>query len=356
MVAHLVTSRAKTPRAYQRLDYYCGSYHRALRGKWPKIRRQGRLVRVSRDGEECHCGHFCVRQEELDTFLRRYLDETGQRLQTLLYEPQAPTGRLEEERCDVFLKYVEGLRRLTSYLAQHQPDEWARLCAADRELEEAPDLRPRPDPNASAEQVQERARLLQFYNLVRKHAYSMTCEDPGPGDRMEQFLHEALAVYTRHFDPAKVQAEVQRLRSEYDKLVDRWADLPTPRAKEHAKAKLVALEAQIAEMEKHEQDLGDILRAALQEFKTFSTAIAAAQQAMASETGERALRQRAAALRAVIHRIECHFVATGGSGKGRGNRATRLSRVTIYPLVGDSKEFRAEASNTLQPLSFGSPK
>jgi hypothetical protein len=77
------------------------------------------------------------------------------------------------------------------------------------------------------------------------------------------------------------------------------------------------------------------------------TAIADAKLAMENQAGERVLRQRAEALRAVIQRIECTFTATGQTGGGWGKKNARLARVMIYPVVGDSVEFSADSKGTL---------
>ncbi len=68
-------------------------------------------------------------------------------------------------------------------------------------------------------------------------------------------------------------------------------------------------------------------------------AIEVAKRAFQSEAGERALRQRAEALRKVVQRIECAFTATGKTGGGSwANRGHKLVKVTIYPLVGEPLE------------------
>jgi hypothetical protein len=72
-----------------------------------------------------------------------------------------------------------------------------------------------------------------------------------------------------------------------------------------------------------------------------------ARAAMASEAGERALRERAEALRAIVQRIECTFPATGQAGAGWGKKNARLIKVTIYPVVGDSVWFSADSRGTL---------
>jgi hypothetical protein len=75
---------------------------------------------------------------------------------------------------------------------------------------------------------------------------------------------------------------------------------------------------------------------------------------MWSAVGERALRQRAEALRTVIHRIECTFAATGQTRRGWNKTNTRLVKVTIYPIVGDARHFLAE-DTVLRAMRATSP-
>jgi hypothetical protein len=78
-----------------------------------------------------------------------------------------------------------------------------------------------------------------------------------------------------------------------------------------------------------------------------SQSIRDAKLAMRGDTGDRALRQRAEAVRAVIQRIECTFTATGVTGSGWGKRNAQLAKVTIYPVGGDSVAFSADSKGTL---------
>ena len=83
------------------------------------------------------------------------------------------------------------------------------------------------------------------------------------------------------------------------------------------------------------------------ELRDLQQAIADAKVAMKSEAGERALRQRAEALQAVVRRIECTFTATGQTGGGWGNKNARLAKVTIYPVTGDPAAFSSYSKGTL---------
>ena len=65
-----------------------------------------------------------------------------------------------------------------------------------------------------------------------------------------------------------------------------------------------------------------------------------------AEAGERARRQRAEALRAVIQRIECSLTATGATGVGWGKKNARLVTVTFYPNSGVPAAFSADSKGT----------
>jgi hypothetical protein len=69
---------------------------------------------------------------------------------------------------------------------------------------------------------------------------------------------------------------------------------------------------------------------------------------MKSKDGERALRQGAEAIRAVVQRIECTFTATGQKGGGWGRKNSRLVKVTFYPISGDPAEFSVDSKGTLK--------
>ncbi len=68
---------------------------------------------------------------------------------------------------------------------------------------------------------------------------------------------------------------------------------------------------------------------------------------MCNKGGDRAFRQRAEALRAVIQRIECRFTATGKAGGGWGKKNAVLTSVKIYPFSGEAVEVPAESKGTL---------
>jgi DNA invertase Pin-like site-specific DNA recombinase len=336
MVAGPVRKTTRNPRkdgyTGDRYEYFCGSYFKAV----PEKRRH-----------ECSCLRNGVFQDTLEVYVTRYLEETGTRIQILTSKILNPATRLEEQQEGAWQKYIEGFQRLTSYLAEHHPDDYHRILQADKELVEAVERASREAQSDPGEKEGVLAELQALDESVRRHADDPAVYGPQPDAREQQFLTGALDAYYRKFDPARLQEEVKRLEAEHTTLYRRYADLPTPRAKAKAKAELEAIETRIAEMEKQQEDLGDIVANALREVQELGIAIGLAEQAMTAAESDRALRQRAQALQAVIQRIECSFTATGLSGGGWGKKNSRLVKVTVYPVVGESVEFAVPSKGTL---------
>src|SRR5262249_15482890 len=139
-----------------------------------------------------------------------------------------------------------------------------------------------------------------------------------------------------------------RLEAEYADRLDKWADLPTARGKEMAKARFVHMDARLDELRRQRQDASQLVERQHRELNDLAPAVKDARRGMTAEAGEQRYRQRAEALRAIIQRIECNFVATGATGGGWGKKNSKLVSVTIYPVAGDSREFPAESKGTLQ--------
>jgi hypothetical protein len=156
-----------------------------------------------------------------------------------------------------------------------------------------------------------------------------------------------LHSYRANFNPSGIEGELARLEAEHTALVDKWSDLPTPRAKEKAKERFEALEARMEALRQQQQDASDVVTRHWQELRGLQRDVRGARAAMLSEGGERALKQKAAALRAVIHRVECTFRATGKVGGGWGKRNSELVRVTVLPVVGEKATYAAKSA--LQP-------
>jgi hypothetical protein len=113
------------------------------------------------------------------------------------------------------------------------------------------------------------------------------------------------------------------------------------------------LEKEIAELRHHQDNLARTVESQWAAVYNLQTAIVEARMALQADNDEAALRRRAEALRAVIDRIECTFIATGKRGGGTGKKNAILASVTIYPLEGDSVQYAVERealADACQPL------
>jgi hypothetical protein len=244
--------------------------------------------------------------------------------------------------------FLDGLDRLAGYLMEHHPAEYdAILREHNRRDAEARAAGGRPvltAADATWDRKQVNAAIKRHQEKVKRGESTAVIPD-WPSD--------LIAAYRTNFDPAAVEAELKELEAEHTAMYRRYADLPTPRAKEKAKAELSELEAKITELERQKEDMAGSVAALYRQVHDLQMAIADARLAMKNQAGEQALRRLAETLRGVIHRIECRFEATGRTGCGRGNSNSRLASVTIYPVAGDPAEYPA-GENVLQP-SGGAP-
>jgi uncharacterized coiled-coil protein SlyX len=191
-------------------------------------------------------------------------------------------------------------------------------------------------------------RLRIYLSKFHREQYNAIVADSHAEDAtLFEFVEACVNCYSANFDPSIIETELAKVRIEHDRLVDGWRDLPTQRAKDVAAERLAVLDTRLGELERKREDLGETVFAHFNEMNDLRQAIADAELAMQSTASERSLRQRAEALRAVVQRIECTFTATGKKGSGWGKKHSRLAKVTIYPVVGDSYEFPTGSKGTL---------
>jgi DNA invertase Pin-like site-specific DNA recombinase len=299
----MVASRTRKPKSKPRKDGSTGDRHEYICNTYFKAVRDGRRA-------ECPCLRNGVFQDALEPYIDRYLEETGQRLALLTEGLDADnlTTRLEQQEAEHEQAFLDGIKRLMGYLAEHHPEEYEDFL-----------------------------RLCQ-----------VPAEEGGPGTSGEAFFDLLISTYRANFNPAQVAAEVARLDAEHTAVMARWADLRAGSlARQKADEQLTLLEARIADLRDQQQDTADVVVRHYREAQQLCLAVVNAQDAMRSQSGERALRQRSQALRAVIHRIECRFTATGKTGSGWGKKNSALVEVTFYPVVGDSAAFSADSEGTL---------
>jgi hypothetical protein len=148
---------------------------------------------------------------------------------------------------------------------------------------------------------------------VFRHGPATSGAAGGPEEVLSDFALASLDLYQTRFDPSAIEAELGELNAEYDRLVDGWVDLPSPRAKERSKARLKELEARMDGLKQAGEDASAAVEAACRELHDLQLAIADARRALAAEAGEQALRRRAEAVRRVLGagRIVVEFKATG---------------------------------------------
>ena len=308
----MVSGRARKPKSKARKDgstgerheYFCGTYHKAA--------REGRVAK-------CSCRRNGVFQDELEPLIEQWLKETGTKLDLLNEALNAGelTAPLKGQELNQWREFQIGLGRLASYLAKHHPDEFRKVL--DSEWYRKPQLG--------------RSRIFPAHVKV-----PLVSAD---------YVPDLIATYERCFDPSNFAAERDRLDAEHTKKTHAWADLLTPKAKEKATRELEALEARLTELDNQSENLAETVKEHYQQVSELTDAIDKAERSMRAKDGERALRQRAAALGEVIDRIVCEFESTGKKGGGWGKKNDRLTKVSIHPLIGEPATFSADSKGTL---------
>lgn len=310
----------------ERVEFFCGSYYRAVR---------------DRRRHECKCLRNSIFQDTLDGYVKQWLEESGRRLDLMTRGPGPSdlTGRLEQQEGEHWQAFRDGLDRLCRYLARHHPEEYAAILGEQdaRQAEDDEWLQGSQAGSRAAERLGGRFRAA--HERAKKGGRAAVESDDIVGPLVD--------CYRSRFDPAAVDAELAKLRAEHDRLVEGWGDLPTKRAKDTAAARLADLDTRMGELERQRENVAEVVASHYREMHDLQQSIASAKLAMRSETGEEALRQRAEALRSLIQRIECRFVATGQTGSGWGKRNARLVEVTIYPVVGEEASYSVDSKGTL---------
>jgi hypothetical protein len=178
-------------------------------------------------------------------YVGRYLAETGRRLELLTGGLDAGhlTDRLEGQEDAAWQGFRDGIERLTGYLAENHPDEYAAILAEDarRAAEDEEAIR-------TGSPVAPAGILAAHYGERLRVAHEKAKTGDNPNVATNDFVEACVACYRSVFDPSAVEAELAALREEHDRLVDRWGDLPTKRAKDTAAARLAALDARMGEL------------------------------------------------------------------------------------------------------------
>src|SRR5262249_30997752 len=133
------------------------------------------------------------------------------------------TDRLLLQEGTAWQGFLDGIDRLTGYLAEHHPEEYGEI-------------------------------------VRRSH---VPPEDGGP--ESDYFMNACLRAYRANFDPSVVAAEIERLEGEHDALMRQWADLPTAYAREKARARFGELEARIEGLRRQQEDAAEVVTARYRE-------------------------------------------------------------------------------------------
>jgi DNA invertase Pin-like site-specific DNA recombinase len=305
----------------ERHEYYCGTWH--------KHRCDGTLPASP-------CERNAVRHGRIEEYLGRFLEETGRRLQLLAApRPGAIGGAGVEQGWEDF---QAGVARVAQYLREHHSADYEAIL---QEAETAAKVEDhgRAQPGSPAQP----GGLPKRYGkkadeAVRKHAGDPTLTHAVAG-REKDFVDAVLGSYERHHDPQALAEALDGLEREHTRLMKAYGDLPTPRAKEKAKAELETLELRISDLEAHRDNLAAAVRRRYEELLHLQRAVAAAQEALRDKPASQ--RRRAEAVRALLEKIEVTFVPTGYRGPpAPGKPKSRLVEVRFLPHGGDPKDYR----------------
>ena len=261
-------------------EYFCGTYQKA---------------KMTGSAKDCKCLRNGLFQDVVEDYIGRYLEDAGERLTMLVrgFGQQSSTTDADGDgEADAYQEWDESLTLLLDYVRDNHPDEWAALW---EEVGDAPDVS----------------------------------------------VEQAVEAYRRCFSKEATGQRLVEMKAEYDRLVDAWADLPSQRAKERAKERLLSLEQEIERLEAQRRDLAEIVERHWRRYRDLIAAIDAAQEArveLERQEDEQAVRRWAETVWGVIHRVECFFVATGRVKPAPGQPVSKLARVVVHPISGESRE------------------
>jgi hypothetical protein len=277
---------------FDRREYHCGT--------WDKHRIRGALA-------DSPCERNGVKQALLEEYIGKYLEETGRRLEILKSGAGAkdfscevrPDGSVQipgplwEPVMSLNKQYVDTFGRLLEYVAANDA-----------------------------------AGCQELYRDLPEWA--------------EPDIEHVIEVYRRSFDPQKIDQQLADLEAQHDTLTEQALNVRTERAVAKVNQRLADLEDQIKRLEAQRQNLADIALAQWREVEDLSRAVGEAEEAMKSEAGAKALRQKAEALRGILCRIDCEFTLTGKHSSGPGQASSKLVALTFVPIAGDSMRIQAD--------------
>ena len=207
-----------------RYEFFCSTYHRHT---------------VSKRAKESPCFRNSIFQSGIQTYIDSWLEEVPNRLEMLMRDVNGAlkSGSLPDlrvEKVDEYWRdFGQGLNRLTAYLAQHHPAEFAAIVEEDK-ARRAEELASRDSPSTPL-------GVLDRFGDSMTEAIKEAVKRPISDTPSHPDINACLDAYRANFDPAKVEDELARLDAEHTSLYRRYADLPTKLAKEKAGAELAEL-------------------------------------------------------------------------------------------------------------------
>jgi DNA invertase Pin-like site-specific DNA recombinase len=230
------------------------------------------------------CELHQVRHDVLEHYIDRYLQDTGQSIETVFTASEEDLPEIEDRETDT--------RRLAYIKAVHA------LWHAVHRAGKAP----------PADQPWTLPALVRIYQ-----------EEVGP-DQL-----------------ATVQAQLAAKLAEMDRLVELFAALTSKLAQDRANQKMEALEREITELQAQARPLDEVATGQREALERHEQAVRAAQHAIAGDSN----RRKAAAVGRVVARIVCRFeTVPAGNGKVR----SLLREVTAEPLLGEVVSYATEGA------------
>jgi hypothetical protein len=148
-------------------------------------------------------------------------------------------------------------------------------------------------------------------------------------DELEENMHTIVDMYEQVYDVQRKDLErgLHSLEAEHTNITNQYFNLP-PKAKEKAVATLKRLEGRIAEVNTQLEPLAEKWEGLFISLATLRDRIQEAIRALKHGN----LRQRAAALRRAIAKIEVHY-------EPKLEKHSRLVLVRIVPVIGEPEDY-----------------
>jgi DNA invertase Pin-like site-specific DNA recombinase len=267
---------------------YCGHCGRRLAGWHQKSDKTAPLsyccanYRQYGKANPFGCQLHRVRAEVIEQLLERYLEESGQRLETLLRVEQ------EDQLLDALCTETDAKTR--DYLKTlHRV--WREVRGAGAE----------PPPG-------------------KPWSHSSLCD-----------AYAVVSPPKRH----TLAAQLQSKRDELDGMLRQFARLTNQAAIDRMNQLIEELGEKIKDLEARLQPLDELLRSQRANLQRLEQSMREARETLAGDSN----RRKAAAVGRVLARIVCKFVYTKAGSQTR----SILSEVTFEPLLGDARTFTLDA-------------